>query len=138
MRAVLDVNVIVSALLSPAGSPAKVLRAWFDGAYELVVSSLLLDELQRTLAYPKLRERVPSAEVQELVELLEAGADLRVDPVGPAPVRSPDPGDDYLIALAEAAEAVLVTGDRHLLDLGQDLPVFTPAAFLAAIHDGDE
>ena len=48
---------------------------------------------------------------------------------------SPDPDDDYLIALARAAQADhLVTGDRHLLDLTDpDPPVLTPHQFLELI-----
>jgi putative PIN family toxin of toxin-antitoxin system len=133
VRAVLDPNVVVSALLSPNGAPARVVREWLDGGYDLVVSPLLLTELERVLGYPKLRERVSKAEAGELVELLRSGADLRADPGLTPPVRSADPGDDYLIALAAASQAVLVSGDRHLLSLGDDLPVYSPAQFLEAI-----
>lgn len=137
MRAVLDPNVIISALLSPSGSPAKAVRAWLDGAYDLVVSPLLLDELERALTYPKIRKRVTPAEAQELLELLRTEGDSREDPTDAPPVRSSDPGDDYLIALAAASQAIIVSGDRHLLDLGDDLPVYSPAAFLAVIERGD-
>jgi len=136
VRAVLDPNVIISAVLSPSGSPAKVMRAWLDGAYELIVSPLLLEELERALGYPKLRARVTDAETQELLELLRRGADVRDDPTGPPPVRSPDPGDDYLIALAAASHALIVSGDRHLLGLSEAVPVYAPAAFLTLI-EGD-
>jgi len=137
VRAVLDPNVIISALLSPTGSPAKVLRAWLDGGYDPIVSPLLLEELERALGYSKLRERVTAAEAQELVELLRDEPELRDDPTDAPPIRSPDPGDDYLVALAAASQAVIVSGDRHLLDLGDDLPVYSPAAFLAVIERGD-
>ncbi|MGI8686712.1 MAG: putative toxin-antitoxin system toxin component, PIN family [Acidimicrobiales bacterium] len=138
MRAVLDVNVVIAAALSPAGTTSSVLRAWLDGSYELVVSPLLLDELERALAYPKIRARVTAAEADELVDLLRLSADVEDDPAGPPPIRSADPGDDYLVALAEAAGAVIVSGDRHLLDLGDRLPVYTPAEFLALLdaHEG--
>ena len=112
------------------------MRAWLDGAYELVVSPLLLEELEWALGYPKLRARIPDAEAQELLGLLRRGGDVRDDPTGPPPVRSPDPGDDYLIALAATTQAVIVSGDRHLLGLGEEMPVFTPAAFLALL-EGD-
>lgn len=135
MRAVLDPNIIIAALLSPAGSPAAVLRAWVSGACELVVSPQLLAELERALGYPKLAERVSPVEVQELLGLLRHEADLREDPSGPPPVRSSDPGDDYLIALAAATQAVIVSGDRHLLDLDKEIPVYSAAAFLAAIGE---
>lgn len=137
MRAVLDPNVIVSALISPRGAPARILREWLDGGYELVVSPLLLAELERVLGYPKLRKRVTKAESQELIELLGRGADLRADPADAPPVRSSDPGDDYLLALAAASNAVIVSGDRHLLGLTQDLPVYSPTEFLQVIRGPD-
>jgi putative PIN family toxin of toxin-antitoxin system len=130
MRAVLDPNVVISAVLAPGGSPARVLRDWLDGAFELVVSPLLLTELERALAYPKLRKRIDPAEATALVQLLRRQAALLEDPTKPPSVRSIDPGDDYLIALAEVGQAVIVSGDRHLLSLAERVPVYSPAAFL--------
>ncbi|MFN8034455.1 MAG: putative toxin-antitoxin system toxin component, PIN family [Acidimicrobiia bacterium] len=130
MRAVLDPNVLISALLSRNGTPARVLRSWLDGAFELIVSDRLLAELERALSYPKLRSRVEPSEAIELVELLRRGARMRDDPDDPSSVRSPDPEDDYLIAVAESAQAVLVSGDRDLLGLAGQVPVFSPAGFL--------
>lgn len=138
MRAVVDANVIISAILSANGVPAKVLRAWLDGAYELVASPLSLQELERALSYPKLRERVTKAEAGDLIELLRNQADVREDPTEPPLVRSPNPGDDYLIALAAAEQAVIVSGDGHLLGLGNDIPVHPPAAFLSVIERNDQ
>jgi putative PIN family toxin of toxin-antitoxin system len=137
VRAVLDANVLISAVLAPAGAPAKLLRLWLDGAYELVVSPRLLAELDRALAYPKLRARVPAQDATELLELLERHAEVVPDPLGyPQTVRSSDPGDDYLIALAAAEGAMLVSGDSHLLAIADDVPVLSPAAFLARLGQG--
>lgn len=133
MKAVLDPNVIISALLSPRGSPAKVLRAWIDGTYELIASELLFVELERALAYPKLRKRIDAQEAAELIELLRREVDLVEDPDAPPVVLSADPGDNYLIAIAAAARAVIVSGDGHLLDLADQLPVYSPANFLALL-----
>lgn len=134
IRAVLDPNVIISALLSPQGSPAEVLWAWLQGDFEVVVSPLLLGELDRALEYPKLRQRITSAEAGEVLELLATTATEADDPKDAPPVRSPDPGDDYLIALAAATSAVLVSSDDHLLGLRGRLPVFRPADFLALLR----
>ncbi len=131
MSAILDPNVIISALIAPGGSPAKVLRAWLEGRYELVVSSMLRAELARALRYPKLRSRITPIEAATVLELLTRQAQMHADPEGPSGVRSPDPGDDYLIALAAAARAVIVSGDGHLLGLSEVLPIYSPAAFLA-------
>jgi putative PIN family toxin of toxin-antitoxin system len=133
VRAVLDPNVLISAVLSRSGTPARVLRAWLDGAFELVVSRQLLAELERALAYPKLRARVQADEAIEYVELLRRGAGRHDDPDDPPSVRSPDPGDDYLIALAESVQAMIVSGDRHLLGLAGQVPVLSPADFLAEL-----
>lgn len=134
MRALLDPNVLISALLAPGGSPAKVLRYWLDGGYELVVSPLLLEELERALGYRKIRERVRKHEASALLDLLRSQAQLWDDPTDEPPTRSPDPGDDYLIALATVASAFLVSGDSHLLGLDQLLPIYSPAAFLTLLE----
>jgi predicted nucleic acid-binding protein len=49
-------------------------------------------------------------------------------------MRSPDPDDDYLLALAVSRRAFLVTGDQHLLGIRADLPILTPAQFLLELH----
>jgi uncharacterized protein len=130
VRAVLDANVLISALLSLDGSPARALRDWQQGAFELTVSPLLLVELDRALAYPKLRRRIDPEEAKAFVEWLGRTATVAPDPVGPPPTRSPDPGDDYLIALASDQGALLVSSDDHLLGLAGQIPVFSPAGFL--------
>lgn len=136
MRAILDANVLVAAALSPSGPPGKLFVAWLDGAFDLIVSPLLLDELTDVLSRPQLAERIPPAASAELVELLRRAADVFSDaPPGSAIVRSRDPDDDYLIALASVADAYLVTGDGDLLALGADLPILGPAAFLDRLGD---
>lgn len=129
MRCVCDTNVLVAALLSRRGTPAELLRLWFDGAFELVVSPSLLSELKRVLAYPKIRSRVSEAEAVEFVSLLNDLATIVDDPAGPPSVRTADPEDSYLVALAEAAQAAIVSGDRHLLELAGRFPVYAPGDF---------
>ena len=131
MRAVLDANVLISAVLSPRGTPARLLLALQAGAFDLVVSPLLLAEVRRALAYPKLARRVPAADADAFVDWLGRSAKLADDPGGPPPVRSDDPGDDYLVALAAAERAVLVSGDVHLTSLARQMPVRTPAEFIS-------
>jgi hypothetical protein len=135
VRAVLDANVLISAILSRRGSPARLLLAWQAGAFELVVSPKLLAELARALAYPKLARLVPAADADAFVAWIARSAVLAADP-GTAPsVPSADPDDDYLVALAIAERAVLVSGDGHLTALADRLPVRTPAAFLGSLDE---
>ncbi len=135
MRAVLDPNILISALLARSGARGEIVARWLVGELELVVSGVLLDELERALAYPKLRGRIPAADAGEFLVMLAEGAIVAVDP-SDLPRRSPDPGDDYLLALAEAERAVLVSGDQHVLGLSERFPIFTPRAFLDALQRG--
>lgn len=128
MRAVLDPNVLIASLLFRTGAPAEIVTRWLAGEFELVVSQSLLGELERALRYPKLRQRIPTAEAHHFLELLEVGSVAAADPPLP-PRRSADPGDDYLIALAEATSSLLVSGDRHLLSLSDTFPILAPRAF---------
>ena len=133
MRAVLDVNVLISALLSRTGTPARLLLAWQEGRFELIVSPALLAELGRALAYPKLRRLIPTSDAEAFVAWLSRSALLAGDPDGPAPIRCVDPGDDYLISLAADQHAVLVSSDGHLLALSGEFPIQTPAAYLSLV-----
>lgn len=137
MRCVLDVNVLIAALLSRSGAPARLLRAWLDGAFEVVVSPQLMLQLERVLAYPKIRARVRASEARAFLVLVEDAASLVADPQGPPEARTSDPDDAYLVALAEQARAVIVSGDRHLLSLADRVPVQSPAEFLRFIGDRD-
>ena len=134
MRAVLDVNVLISALLSRSGAPARVVLAWQEGAFELIISPTLLDELTRALAYPKLRRLVGTDDAQAAVAWLARSATMATDPDAPPAVRSTDPADDYLIALAAAEQAILVSGDRHVLDVAAGLPIYSPASLLLLLE----
>lgn len=107
-----------------------MLLAWQEGEFELIASHSLLEELERALAYPKLRRRLPSEDAEVAVRWLAEDATVVEEPAGEPVVRSSDPGDDYLIALAAAERAALVSGDRHLLDLGAQIPVYSPREFL--------
>jgi predicted nucleic acid-binding protein len=52
------------------------------------------------------------------------------DPGGDPPARSADTEDDYLLALAASQQAHVLSGDRHLLQLADELPIHRPAEFL--------
>jgi uncharacterized protein len=133
VRAVLDANILIAALLSRSGAPAQIMNRWLGGAFDLVVSEALLSELERALAYPKLRRRITERDAAEFVSLLRLAAIIAPDKAGSH--HSNDPGDDYLLALAENEHAVLVSGDRHLLQLADTLPIKTARAFLDALSE---
>ena len=134
IRAVLDTNVLVSALLAPHGAPAGLLRAWQSGGFELVTSERLLAELEEVLERPKFRRYVFAADIREFVEMLRARAIVAQDPSASAGV-SGDPEDDYVIALAGTEASALVSGDGQILGFRvPGLAILNPRAFLDAIE----
>lgn len=138
-RAVLDPGVVISGIISPRAAPAALLRAWRADAFTLLASPALLRELRNVLLRPKFRRHLSEAQALDLVEEIARAAVLVVDPPDP-PTVTPDPKDDYLVALALAARAdVLVSGDRHVLGVPEDLvTVLTPRAFLDRLQRPSE
>ena len=116
MLAVIDTNVLLSALRSQRSHPAAILDAWLAGRFRLVTSREQIEEFKRAAGYPQLRPYLPRRAVGRVVNKLRA-ADLLLERMRRAG-DSPDPGDDYLLAMAAASGAdLLVTGDKPLLSL---------------------
>ncbi len=121
-RAVVDPNVLISAVIAPNGTSAKVLDAWLDGLFDLVVSQKLLAELERVLLRPKFRAHLSDTQAEMYIALFENLASFAEDPELTESL-TPDPGDDYLVALAQSVNATyLVSGDKHLLGLANATP----------------
>ena len=133
-RVVLDVNVYVPALLAPTGSPARVLGLWAESQFDVIVSPLLLAELERVLRRPKFRNSISAAEIDGRLSALNEDGIALADPEVKAGATA-DPGDDYLVALALIAQAdFIVSGDAHLTKLSEAVPpVLAPHAFIDAI-----
>ncbi len=111
MRVVLDTNILISALLIQTGNPAVIFRAWQQGHFKLLTSAEHLDELRATLRKPAIAERIKPYKAGGLVNEIKELAEIVV--ATPRVRRSPDPSDDFILALCEAGNAnYLVTGDK--------------------------
>jgi putative PIN family toxin of toxin-antitoxin system len=118
-------------VITPTGVAARLLGEAREGAADLILSPLLLGELKQVLGRDKFRRYVGAGEVHDFISLLRGEFPLVPDPEEIGNLRSADPNDDYLIALARSQSAILVSGDKHLLDLaGNGAPVLAPADFL--------
>ena len=111
MRVVLDTNVLISALLMESSPPGQLVTHWRRGRFTLLTASPQLDELMRVTRYPKIRARLKPALAGRLINDLRELA-VVVETLPPVDV-SPDPYDNYLLAIASGGEAdYLVTGDK--------------------------
>jgi putative PIN family toxin of toxin-antitoxin system len=118
-RLILDTNVLIAALITRNTPPDTLYRAWRDGVFALVTSELQLEEFRAVTRRESIRLRIHPAEAGRMVNDLRSLA-LVVVP-GPVQDISPDPYDNFLLAMAQASRAdALVTGDkRDLLALGR-------------------
>ena len=138
LRAVLDANVYASALVKPEGPPGKILHLLLaDRAFEVILSESILVELRRCIDYPKLRRLISLTgdEIDRWILALELIADM-VTPGREVRAIPDDPDDDHLLAAAlEGRAAFLVTGDRHVLALGEyeGVRIVTPLEFLRVL-----
>ena len=138
IRAVLDANVFVSAVLSPKGVPAHILTAWRADRFHLVTSEAILQEIDRVLRYPRIRKRHRWMEEEIKVFVGDLGR-LAILASGEHTLRviSEDPSDNRYLECAIQGEAeYLVSGDQHLLQLGayQKIRIVTPRDFLDVVR----
>jgi len=138
LRAVLDTNVLVSGFISPNGTPARLISAWRERNFELVVSPAILEELAEVLQRDKIRryyEHVDGDLARKYVAGLRRFATLVPGEVQVQGV-CVDPDDDKFIAAAlEAGADYIVSGNDHLLDLKeyQGVKILRPGEFLALL-----
>ena len=138
LRAVLDANVFISALIQPKGNPGRILtRLLADRAFSLVLSDAILRELRHSLAYPRVRRRLKFSdrELDERIAVLQFVAILVKGDVRDRVVAT-DPDDDkYIAAALEGLADFIVTGDQDLLQLRehQGVRILSPRQFLSLL-----
>lgn len=132
--ATVDVNVFVSAAISPRGIPYRLIEAWRDRRFELITSQHILDQLRLKLRSDRIGRRygLTTATIRAFTAPLRTDARLMVLP--PAEIRpvTGDPEDDAVLATARLGGAdYLVTGDRGLLARTpyEGIAIVTPRAF---------
>jgi hypothetical protein len=139
MRVVFDTNIFVSKVLVPQGLPAQLFSAWRDGRFEVVISPALLEELEHTLRYERIRRKylVSDEIVAALTTLLRKDAIMVAGSAQVSNTIPDDPEDEHMLACALDGQAdLIVSGDRHLLDLGNfgGIRIVSAREFLARLQ----
>lgn len=139
IRAVLDANVFVSALIRPEGPPGQILVELVErNTFVLVVSPAIIAELRRTLAEPRLARfvRVTPQEREAWITSVESLADSTPGIRHVRVVEADADDDKYFAAALEGEADVIVSGDRHVLSLRtyERIRVLNPRAFLELLR----
>ena len=135
MRLVLDTNVLVSGLLYPGGPPSRLVKAWRAGAFDLVISDFVIDELTRIWAHLASRLNASPNDLADFIDTIGVRAELlRIDATMLAQASTAglrDPDDLPVLALLIGSGAdYLVTADKDLLALAGAYPILSPADFV--------
>ncbi len=131
MRAVIDTNILVSALLTPKGVPAQLIAAIRSQALIPVVSESILAEYADVLSRPKF-----SFENSRTASLLEdmKGLALFLKPQ-PIPLHDlPDAGDAPFIAAALSAGCAIITGNSKHFPPQTGVEVLSSAMALLRLY----
>lgn len=138
-RLVVDSNVWIAALISPAGTARQLVDAVLERDIDVLMSESTFVELGSRLDRPKFdRYREPASWnsfLTALVELAQWHEDAET-----ANGISRDADDDKFLALAVTGQAdAIISGDRDLLDLvsHEGIPILTPTQLLQRLRESE-
>ncbi len=139
IRAVLDANVIVSGMVrfrTGSTAPARILRAWANDEFELLISEHIFDEVIRTLAKPYFQSHVDPLVFRETLEAIARHAVLIAPSIEVSGVATHPEDDRVLAGVASSNAEYLVTGDRQLqrLESFQKARIISPQGFLELLE----
>ena len=129
MRIVLDTNVLVSALLTPHGSPARILDLIRQYEVKLCFDTRIMDEYEEVLKRPELP--FLNENITTLLDFLQESGEV----ISSLPLidKLPDPDDEPFLEVALTGRTdALVTGNiKHFPEeLRCGVKVIVPAEFL--------
>lgn len=142
IRAVVDVNVLVSAILGPLGFSRQVALVWNAGRFTVIASEGIYTQLEEKLSLPRISRRYnvrTPEDIRWLQDLLRTQAELIIIPLQERLAVTGDPEDDYVLATARLGQAdYLVTGDHGLLALGdyEGTEIVSPRRFIDLLNQG--
>ena len=129
MKVVVDTNVLVSGLLSPDGSPGKIVRMILNGVLRVCFDGRILAEYDLVLKRSEFAF-VASHVTNLLTQIVAAGESISPSPIA---CRLPDSTDEPFLEVSLAAQAeCLITGNlKHFpLSSRQGVRVLPPREFL--------
>jgi len=130
IKAVIDTNILVSALLSPSGSPAKVLDHVLNGNVVMCYDSRMIAEYQQVLLRPKFG--FDKKAVRQVIDFI-VHSGISVVPV-PILDAFEDEDDKMFYEVAKTAKAYLVTGNaKHF---PKESMAIAPQEFLGVVDSG--
>jgi len=138
MRSVVDTNIFVRAIIRPQGTVGPVLQQLRDGAYRLIYSDPLLDELVDVLTRPRITRKygISAADLAIILRLIALRGE-KVFPTRRIAVCRDSKDDKFLEAASAGGADYIVSGDEDLLVLNpfEGIAIISPADFLVRLNE---
>lgn len=139
IRIVLDTNIYVSALMKPTSIPGKLLKKIIeDNSFEIVISELICEEIQRVLFYPKIRKFIMGSDedIKHWIQGIGIISHMVIPIIHEEIIIYDDPDDDkFILAAIEGKAKFIISGDKHLLKLKkyQNIQIISAQEFFSQI-----
>ena len=129
LKIVIDTNIIVSSMLSPAGNPAKIMQLFFERRVDLYYSESIMFEYGNVLFRPRLKFN--AGDVNSLFDVITKIGILTEPEISSAAM--PDEDDRVFYDAAKSNGAFLITGNKkHYPD---EPFILTPSDFLEKLEN---
>lgn len=139
MKVVIDTNVFVASFLTPAGIPRKIIDLWKEGRIMLCLCAEIIEEYINVISRFGLENE---KELQELLEVFRRKVNIHFVTIDrKLKLVAADPEDDKFVECALSAHAtVVVSGDRHLLDVKRykSIRILSPSQFISFLQQQNE
>lgn len=133
LRVVIDTNVFVSGIVFKLGKPKKIVDLWLRQKIILIASQPLIEELTEVLHREQFQKQTTDEEITQLIQQIQKIAVFVEGNLPALGIIKDDPDDDVVLATSLEGNAdYIVSGDHHLLDLGdfRGIKIVNPAEFL--------
>ena len=113
-----------------SGPPYKILQAWHENKFKLVLSQEIFEEYRRVVEY--LSNKYKNINVDDVLDIIAVNAEF-YHPIELDKNICDDPDDDKFIACAISSNTkIIISGDNHLLKLSgfQKIDIISPSKFI--------
>jgi putative PIN family toxin of toxin-antitoxin system len=109
MRCVLDTNVIISAFITAAGKPARILQMVLERKFDLCHNSIILSEYEGVAGRTKFAESIDQNQVRRFIDIIKTVGISFMPQASPTPLI--DETDRIFYDTAKGSDSILITGN---------------------------
>ncbi len=139
LKIVIDTNVFISATITEKGKPAQIAKAWREKKLEVIISPEILKEIGQVIFRPRIR-KISFWTEKERYQFIRDLARICIVTPGSLELKQAvkhTQDHKFLVAAIEGKADYIVSGDRHLRDLGayKGIKIVSASEFLQILEN---